>query len=520
MWLNWIAPALLIAVVHPEGEPGECYRLVESKTYWKSAEDQASTGSGTPYQWSTTHRQGEPLTAEQIEAVAAAGAMLVAWEACGLTGGPLPASDDPEPPQSPGGNLLELLNSGNVCLEVAASESAVAASASNPHTGNGVETDPDGILDDDGALIDPDGHPAYVSHRWSTTGHPGVNVQGNRIPKKGPDGQFDEGELASLAGDLLHEMSHLDYPNNEAATGAEYEGPAYAHVVAQLCKVVNCPSTSPAVKLALCTTIETAIVKLESYGYLSGAQAPNLSYEPCIACDDSDSQAGVGGSPLVDILVPPSTYIGPHDPDPVTLQYYVGPQLGHVILDRRTGDLSVSLASAGTAGYVVTGPDFLGSTGLIPSSFVQISDMIILVGGVNSIDGHAELVAVFHDPEVGVLGSLSVWSGSELTIASRMAKFPLSSRVAILDRHDAALFCFDFASTTLTSLTSVDAEADMAHMQEVSVLPMRERRTGLAGIEIKLRPGLGPEHGVMVVEEELQLNVLDRNGDGLFDVIY
>jgi len=440
----------------------------------------------------TDVRDGRGLTGKEEEGVQAAIARIAYWEEkCTVVGGPSTADGSASPSVGLGGLLLN----GHICAEIAADPANVGATTSNENTGCG--TDDSG---DD----------------WKTTGHLGINVQPNQIPCKDAQGNFDDDELNNLAGLLIHEMSHADYPATGATSKKEYEIPAYQHTIDQLCKLLNCPDVPQSQKQGLCDQIRIYYKALDTLGAAKpGTVDPEYTY--CPGCPPHTSLTG--SLPLTASVLSTQSYVGAIDPNQFEVQNFIGDKIGRLELDRHTGTLSFSYLAGGGSSYSVSYLDFVGA-GIVPSTFVQASGTSVFVGGTSLTGQQGAIVEVLHDPDGGVvIAVLPSVISSDFVLASALAKMPGSNGYVLLDSYSAKLSYVDVSSGQVTLLADSASAPGLLQATYVDVWGTRNARTSARGVLIQARTNSELTYGDTPLVPYVGASVWDFDSDGVVDLI-
>jgi len=401
-----LVPALLaaaLATATPAGA-GDCYVLSHAPA--------GLIGPPNPV------RQGVPLEGDEACGVQAAIDMIQQWmEDCGVTGpggGGLVAGGWGT--GDPGEDLQTLLDDGNICREIRADPSQVGATASNPDTGNG-----------------PDGS----GGTWSTFGHPGINITGPQIPEPDPNGSFasggktfDAAEVASLAGQLLHEYQHLNDPPASPGSQGEYEAPAYTYAAEQLCKVAGCEGVDDAVKEVACGLIADANEQL------CGFCEPQVECEACEQCglDVSSDCKGEPKEPKQPELPLAMPGADPIVSFPTLTQQYIGPgYAGTVSLRPATDELVFAIRDEQTAMDLVFDLDGVPGVDVDAQSFVQIDGDRLLVGGRDPSSAQGEVVEVVFDvPTASVLSVTTMYEGADFVGARDMARYDVAPGLSVV----------------------------------------------------------------------------------------
>ncbi len=444
-------------------------------------------------------RKGEPLSDAEIAGVQAALDMLGKWEAlCGV-GGP-PGSGGA--PTSPKGTLEPMLNGGSICKEVKGDPRYVGATTSNPLTGNG--------LDAQGCT-------------WSTEGHPGINIGAKGIPIADANGQFDPSSVATLAAHLIHEIQHLLNPNNAANSQKEYEVPAYKAAAKELCKVAGCAAASQAERDVACAAILDANKELCKY---------NEPQECCADCPNGGGPGPTGGGCIhCDYSSTPGPTLGAKFLDQTHDEIYAAllDVRGFISLDVLSQLVSFSLHDHNGKREFYFACYDPGLT-FKATTFTQIGDTTILLGGFDSITEDGELVLMEFDPFVGqVVSSQSVLVSSAFVTVACMDKFPgATPRVAFLDHVSDSVFVYNYTQGALQQVANSAAASLLAEMKYLSVW---ERRAvsppGGGPVPIPI-PRFGYEIWVTSVSEKYQdvgvligphMSIIDADGNGTFETI-
>ncbi len=401
-------------------------------------------------------RQGVPLSADQKKGVQAAIDMIKKWEEdCGVTppgGGGILAT-------SASDALGGMLTNGDICLEIRADPAKTGATASNPNTGNG-----------------PDGN----GGTWSTFGHPGLNITEPQIPKPDPTGDFmsggcsfDSGEVASLAGQLLHELQHLTNPPANPATHGDYEAPAYTYAAEQLCKVAGCDAASDAEKKAACEGVKASNKELCKFC------KPQVE---CEACEDSEvtckpkekeevepkrTSASFAAATPVSVETP----FGPDD-----TQLYTGDGwAGTISLRAVTDVITFAIYDQDTSFDLEFDLDSLPALTFDAQAFVQLAGDRLMIVGRDEATGEGEVVELVYDvPTAAVMSVNTVYQGAGFVGARDATAFdfvPGVSGVFILDAAHSLSVYLPWASTLVPLATTATAPG-LANASYVSVRPI------------------------------------------------
>ncbi len=463
-------------------------------------------------------RKGESLKPEEKAGVQAAIDMLKRWETnCGVEGD-TPSGSPPVP--KPSAQLQSLLDGGSICREVAADPKNVGATTSNPQTGTGVDTPPS--TQDGGGS------------RWDTSGHPGINITPPNIPLPTPGGGFSSGgetfdttAVANLAGNLLHETSHLTNPNNSANSAGEYEAPAYTYKAKELCKAAGCGTEPDEVKRAVCKLIIDCNKQLCKFGKpqqdcpaCATLNPPIITTVPCPPPPPPPPPGGGGGFALYyqQVLAAAAVPIQPASmPDMDRELYAAGNLRGTIWLDRVSQELTISLASSTISFDHVFNPTAYAWLNFVPLSFTQTGRAAILLAGFDSVTLEGKLVQIQFDVASGSLASPSViYSGSAFTRPSSIARLSGVPSIAIVDSNGPQVLVHELRSGTTSLVASASTYPQLAGKPYIVAYMHKDPASTLSGIALLVS---NDPAGQAIGPVSQTVSLFDFDGDGSFDLI-
>lgn len=462
-------------------------------------------------------RKGEVLTTSEKKGVQAAIDLLKRWETnCGVVGD-TPAGSLPVP--KPSDQLQGLMDSGSICREVAADPKSVGATSSTPHTGNGVEDSP--------------GTQSGGGSRWDTSGHPGINITPPNIPSPTPGGGFSSGgetfdttAVANLAGNLLHETSHLTNPNNSANSAGEYEAPAYTYTAKELCKVAGCATEPPEVKRAVCKLIIDCNRQLCKFGKPQQDCPACASLNPpiitTVPCPPPSPPSGGGSSGLVlyyqQVLSAAAVPIQPVSMPEMDRELYAAGNLrGSIWLDRVSQDLTISIASSTVSFDYVFHPTAYAGLNFVPLSFTQTGRSAILLAGFDSVTLEGKLVQVQFDVTSGTIAPPTViYTGPAFTRPSSIARLPGVPSIAIVDSNGPKVLVHELRSGVTSLVASATTYPQLANKPYVVAYMHSDPTSTLSGIALLVSSDpAGQASGPL----SQTVSLFDFDGDGSFDLI-
>lgn len=443
-------------------------------------------------------RGGTPLSSKEMGGVAAAANKLSQWaDECGVQGPTPPGGSTPTNPGTEVGNML---GDGNICKETVGDAKKVAATASNPVTGNG--------LDGDGC-------------EWQTTGDPGINITGPWIPGYvAGSTDYDPNATAVLAGLLIHELNHLHNPNNAATSTAGYEAPAYQATVGELCKVAGCANASQEDKDAACEVIKSQNLALCNMG------KPQV---PCPSCED-DGMVHCETPLEEEEEEEESSQIYS---DSFASEYYSYSDLrGSILLTIPGTSLEFDIRdSVGVHHeFSIDCSSVQGAEYLKPICFTRISPTAVLVGGQDSLSGYGMMLRVEFDPFAGEIVDAAVeLLSSELVVVSCLDKFPYGEyKVALLDHIGDAVFVYAYERAQLVKVADLADSPLISTAQYVHVWPVET----VTAPTMPPTPVPYPEAGTLIWATEDHeryagngilfkggARIIDADNDGVFETV-
>jgi hypothetical protein len=369
--------------------------------------------------------------------------------------------------------------------------------------------------------------PDSSGFNWSTTNHPGVNINGPYIPPVAPGGtfvshgtHFDIKNVVNAAGMLLHETSHLSNPNNAAASMQQYENTAYTYEAQELCKVAGCPGPAGE-QYNACRLIKDCNAQLCANG---GTQ------QQCPACLDLLPPV------IVTVTCPPSPPPGDGEPlaynqflsshnQPIqpellpTYQaelYAEGTLMGKITLDGVAERITLDYQSESGDCYAEIDLSSASGLGIVPLTFTQFSANSLLVAGIDRSTMNGKLIKIVYDvPTSSVTSVTTLYSGSAFKRPSSMSMLPGVPQVALLDASTHSVYVYDIraSTTTLVANPALVPGLENANFVHSSAYQASGRsQTGLL-ISASSDP-YELDRGTLTAHCYL---MIDTDGDGIFD---